>query len=134
MDAFDPKLIAFCAALIVMTVLLFRGISVIISSAEVRKETQRSLLMEALSEKTVSKVGDEPTATPGKVGSFSRTAGAFGAMALAAAVIGVSYWLVYALFYTQPLTVLKDASWFFLSGSALFAPYAFNQLSSVFKT
>lgn len=133
MDTFDPKLIAFFSALIVMTILLFRGISVIIKSAEVKKETQRSLLMEALSEKTVASEGGEGNTTPGKVGSFSRTAGAFGAMALAAAVIGVSYWLVYALFYDQPINVLKDASWFFLSGSALFAPYAFNQLSSVFK-
>jgi hypothetical protein len=134
MEQFDPKLIAFAAALVVMTVLLFRGISVIIASAEVRKETQRSLLMEALSEKTIVSVGDEKTAPAGKVGSFSRTAGAFGAMSLAAAVIGVAYWMVYALFYDQDVKVLKEASWFFLSGSALFAPYAFNQLSSVFKT
>lgn len=133
MESFDPKLIAFGASLIVMTIILFRGISVIISSAETTKDTDRSLLMEALSEKSVVSSGEDKAVTVGKIGSFSRTAGAFGAMALASAVIGVSYWLVYALFYDGDLEAIQKTSWFFLSGSALFAPYAFNKLSTLFK-
>lgn len=92
----------------------------------------RTFLQQSLSEKIVASEAGRDGA-PDEVGSFSRVAGAFGAIALAAAMIRVSYWLVYALFYKEDLTVLKNAGWFFLSGSSLFAPYAFNQLSSIFK-
>jgi hypothetical protein len=39
-----------------------------------------------------------------------------------------------ATFFNGPLEKLKDVGWYFLSGSALFFPYAFNQLSKIFKT
>lgn len=66
--------------------------------------------------------------------SFSRVAGAFGAMALSTAVIGMSYWIVYALFYDPAKLVnLKDTSTFFLAGSVLFAPYAVSKMVQIFN-
>ena len=123
-----PKLIVFILSNFVMTIALFWGLWTIIELARQKKGSGHSILQEAVSEKSVQI--DEQS---GKIGSFSRVAGAFGALALAVAVIGISYWLVYALFYAEDIAVLKQAGWFFLSGSALFAPYAFNQLSSIFK-
>jgi hypothetical protein len=66
-------------------------------------------------------------------GSFSRTAGAVGAAGMASFTIGFGYWILYALFFGQSLAVLRDVRWYFLSGSALFFPYAFNQLSRLFS-
>ena len=66
--------------------------------------------------------------------SYSRVAGAFGAIVLAAALYGLANYLVWAAFY-QPdkiSNVLEETGTFFLAGSALFAPYAVNQLTSIF--
>lgn len=79
----------------------------------------------------------EPPAEPSGEqvkGSFSRTAGAIGAMGMAAVTIGIGYWMLYELFFGKDLSRLSDARWYFLSGSALFFPYAFNQLGKVFKS
>ena len=68
-------------------------------------------------------------------GSFSRTAGAIGAVGMAAVSIELGYWVLYALFFDpQQLDKLKDTGLYFLAGSALFFPYAVNQLSKIFKT
>lgn len=129
-----PKLVVFILANFVMTLSLLWGLRTIIDIARQKKGSGYTLLQEAVSEKALPKSDDNgSSAQPGTIGSFSRVAGAFGALALAMAVIGISYWLIYALFYEKELSVLQQAGWFFLSGSALFAPYAFNQLSSVFK-
>lgn len=68
--------------------------------------------------------------------SFSRTAGAVGAFGLASVFIGIGYWIVYILFLGDiaQLKDLKDLGIYFLSGSALFAPYAFNQMKTIFKS
>lgn len=65
--------------------------------------------------------------------SFSRLAGAVGSMGLAAVFIGIGYWVIFALFNNVDLNRLDGLGTYFLSGSALFAPYAFNQLTKVFK-
>ena len=130
----DPKIITFILANLIMTVSLVWGLRTIIDTVRSKGDDGRSILDEAMSEKSMPPAGDGDANTkPGSVGSFSRLAGSFGTMALATAVIGVAYWLVYALFYEKSLSVLSETGWFFLSGSALFAPYAFNQLSSIFK-
>lgn len=129
-----PKLIVFILSNFIMTLSLLWGLRTIIDIARQKKGSGYTLLQEAVSEKALPQRDENGSGTqPGTIGSFSRVAGAFGALALAMAVIGISYWLVYALFYEKDISVLKQAGWFFLSGSALFAPYAFNQLSSVFK-
>jgi hypothetical protein len=46
--------------------------------------------------------------------------------------LGVGYYMLWSLF-TQQSVDLSSIGTYFLSGSALFAPYAFNQLSSIFK-
>ncbi len=66
-------------------------------------------------------------------GSFSRISGAIGAVVLAAFFAGVSYWAQHALFTGGNLSKLNDLGTFFLVGSALFAPYAFNQIRAIFK-
>lgn len=141
----DPKLIAFIISMAAMSFVLLWGIRRIAAALGDTGGTGKTLASELLSEKVVAKpaagaapVGaagaapEPPPASP-QVGSFSRTAGAIGGMALAAAVIGIAYWVLYALFYEANLDKLEGLGTFFLSGSALFAPYAFNQLSSIFK-
>lgn len=68
--------------------------------------------------------------------SFSRVAGAIGAMALASFMAGLGLWIFFAINMEEATHIdrLPKLSTFFLGGSALFAPYAFNQLSKVFKT
>lgn len=51
---------------------------------------------------------------------------------LAVKALGVGYCMLGSLF-TQQSVDLSSIGTYFLSGSALFAPYAFNQLSSIFK-
>ncbi|HLL30971.1 MAG TPA: hypothetical protein VK403_08245 [Allosphingosinicella sp.] len=66
--------------------------------------------------------------------SYSRIAGAFGAIVLAAALYGVANYIIWAAFFAPDKIsgVLDKMGSFFLAGSALFAPYAVNQLTSIF--
>jgi hypothetical protein len=66
--------------------------------------------------------------------SYSRIAGAFGAIVLAAALYSVANYIVWAAFFAPDRIggVLDKIGNFFLAGSALFAPYAVNQLTSIF--
>ncbi|WP_051593886.1 hypothetical protein [Bordetella hinzii] len=67
-----------------------------------------------------------------EVPSTSRLGAAVGTLVLAVMALGVGYYMLWALF-TQQSVDLSTIGTYFLSGSALFAPYAFNQLSSIFK-
>ncbi len=100
----------------------------------------KSLLAAALSEKNVqSATGGAPGAAPGTAqdqpGSFSRLAGTIGAIGIAATFVGIGYWIIFDLFLNNggDLTKIGDLKYYFLAGSAMFLPYAFNQLSSIFK-
>lgn len=66
------------------------------------------------------------------VPSTSRLGAAVGTLVLAVMALGVGYYMLWSLF-TQQSVDLSSIGTYFLSGSALFAPYAFNQLSSIFK-
>ncbi|MFK7877076.1 MAG: hypothetical protein AB8B71_15035, partial [Paracoccaceae bacterium] len=66
--------------------------------------------------------------------SYSRVAGVLGAMSLSAFFICTVYWVHYALFFDQPVTKLSELWPLFSVGAALFAPYAFNQISQMTKT
>lgn len=88
--------------------------------------------MQVLAEKNRAP-GDDGDQDKSGSGSFSRIAGAIGALALAAFFAGVSYWALHALFADGELSKLQDLSQFFLVGSALFAPYAFNQIRGIFQ-
>lgn len=69
----------------------------------------------------------------GPLPSFSWIAGSIGALSLVATFVAVGYWTLYALYLDGDLQRLKDLWWFFLAGSALFLPYAFNRLSTIGK-
>jgi hypothetical protein len=93
---------------------------------------QTTMMRMALSEKTVN----TPAETKDKVeeGSFSRVAGAIGAVGIAATFVGISYWILHTLFFDiSNLTKLEGLGTYFLAGSAMFLPYAFNQVASIFK-
>jgi hypothetical protein len=65
--------------------------------------------------------------------SFSRTAGAVGAMVLACLFWAIGNVVVYKLLAAPDglADQLKATAGFFITGAALFAPYAVNQLRSV---
>lgn len=65
--------------------------------------------------------------------SFSRVAGALGAVGLAATFVAIGYWVVYQFYFGTDLDKITKLSTYFLAGSALFIPYGFNKLSSIFK-
>jgi len=67
--------------------------------------------------------------------SFSRVAGIVGAIVLATFFWALANAIVfYAFTDTAKIQPLVSNTWtFFLVGSAMFAPYAFNQLMSIFK-
>lgn len=70
--------------------------------------------------------------TSDDVPSTSRVGAAVGTLVLAVMALGVGYYMLWSLFAHQSVD-LSGIGTYFLSGSALFAPYAFNQLSSIFK-
>ncbi len=93
-------------------------------AAQVLSEKRRSVDGKA------SKADGEATEP---TGSFSRIAGSIGATVLAAFFAGVSYWALFNLFRGGDLGKLDELESFFLVGAALFAPYAFNQIRSIFQ-
>ncbi len=131
--------IAFVLALVAMTGVLVWGLRLItrvLKQPADPEKPDRTLMQEVLSEKAGRTAGDGggKAADDKKTGSFSRVAGAVGTIAIAATFVGLGYWIVYSLFFKQPLEDLAETGVYFLAGAALFAPYAFNQLSSIFKT
>lgn len=66
--------------------------------------------------------------------SFSRLAGALGAIGIAALYVSIGYWILNALFQDKSLDSLEELWPYLVGGAALFFPYAFNRLSKVFST
>ena len=93
----------------------------------------------ALNADDPAKRGGEPT-DPGPIPepmptNYSRTSGFLGSLILVGALWAFANYAVWAAFWKpaalpDTLSALKS---FFLAGSALFAPYAFNQLGSIFR-
>lgn len=78
--------------------------------------------------------GQAPSQAP--TGSFSRVAGAMGAVALAALFASGGYWLLYSAFFTSSKdmsTAITGFTTYLLAGMTMFAPYAANQFSTIFK-
>ena len=67
--------------------------------------------------------------------SFSRVAGMIGAIVLACFIWAVGNVILYKAFANidDVKSILSSITPFILSGASLFAPYAFNKLSSVFS-
>jgi hypothetical protein len=124
-------------AIIALSGVLVWGLKLISKELQSPGANSKTLLANALSEKTPRAPGAPGAAgqnTPD--GSFSRTAGAIGAVGIAATFIGIGYWAIYELFFgsAADLTKISDLKVYFLAGSAMFLPYAFNQLSAIFKS
>lgn len=125
----------FYLALIAMTGVLIWGLKLIaraLSAPAPTKAAAGGMIIKPLLNTVLSEPPSDDGALDDK-GSFSRTAGAIGAIGMASVMIGIGYWLLYGLFFGKNLALLGDAKWYFLAGSALFFPYAFNQLGKIFK-
>ena len=122
--------LSYLLAVIAMTGVLIWGLKHVSRElGRVNPTTHRTLMAEALSEKeSTGEKADEQT-------SFSRVAGALGAVGIAATFVGIGYWALHGLFFgtTAELGKISSLSTYFLSGSALFIPYAFNKISEIFK-
>ena len=73
------------------------------------------------------------TPSPQLVGSSSRLIAAFGLMILAIMILGIGYGIMWSLFVKGQTPDLTGIGTYLLGGSALFAPYAFNQVKDAFK-
>ena len=119
--------IAFWFSMVGLTIVLILGLVVLWMVLRSKsKDGKVDVIGEFLTEKAEVGAGKS---------SFSRLAGAVGAMAIAATFVGISYWAIEALFFEKDeyLGRLEKLWVYFMVGSALFAPYAFNKLSEVFK-
>jgi hypothetical protein len=85
---------------------------------------------EALSEQANPQAAPAAGQKPILVASSSRTIALFGMIVLMGAVVGLSYFVLWALFYGQPLDELAKLGPLFYGAAALFAPYAVNQIRS----
>jgi hypothetical protein len=130
MDQSTIKDLSYLLAVIAMTGVLIWGLKHVSRElGRVNPSTQRTLMAEALSEKEGTQSGsDEKT-------SFSRVSGALGAIGIAATFVGIGYWALHGLFFgsASDLGKISSLSTYFLAGSALFIPYAFNRISEIFK-
>lgn len=118
--------VTYWLAITAVTAVLIWGLRLVSRELQKPGPAGRTLLSRALSEKTT-----DPSSPSD--GSFSRVAGALGAIAVASTFVGIGYWVLFELFLGNDLAKLKDVGIYFLAGSALFLPYAFNQLSSIFR-
>jgi hypothetical protein len=119
--------VTYWLAIVVVSAILVWGLRLVSRELQKPDPTGRTLLARALSEKKNDcNSGTDP--------SFSRVAGALGAIGLASTFVGIGYWVIYQLFLGDNLAKLNDLGIYFLAGSALFLPYAFNQISSIFKS
>jgi hypothetical protein len=126
-----PRDITFIVALLVTTGVLIWALK-LVSKALTQPTSRAGILQGPLINTILAEEPNDPT-EPEK-GSFSRTAGMIGATGLASVTIGIGYWIIYGLFYDEidPESI-KNVGWYYLAGSALFFPYAFNQLASIFN-
>jgi hypothetical protein len=78
-------------------------------------------------------IAPAPVPEPRLVGSASRLIAAFGLMVLAVMILGIGYGIMWNLFTAGKIPNLNGIGPYLLGGSALFAPYAFNQIKEAFK-
>ncbi|WP_407522481.1 hypothetical protein [Methylobacterium oryzisoli] len=76
----------------------------------------------------------EESTSPGEPSSYSRITGMFGLIVMGAFLWAFGNALIYKMFMAPEdiSKITNGVSAFFLSGSALFAPYAFNQIKDTF--
>jgi hypothetical protein len=82
---------------------------------------------DALSEEANPQGALAPGQKPLLIASASRIIALVGTLVLMGAVIGISYFVLWALFYEQSLDSLSKLGPLFYGAEALFAPYVVNQ-------
>ena len=122
-------------AVVAMSLVLVAGFRLLVKELQKpidsTKANGQTVLQKALSEKLSPDPGGTAPAEP----SFSRVAGAIGALGIAAAFVGIGYWVLHALFFVEAdIANIDGLRTYFLAGAAMFLPYAFNQLASIFKS
>lgn len=97
-------------------------------------------MSDALSEEVIEVTNGSPSTvkasdgSPQLAASSSRLLLAIGMIIMSSMYVGVGYFVLWAIFYApERLSDFDGLGKFFISGSALFAPYAVNKLSEVFK-
>ena len=93
-------------------------------------------ISEALSEEAVLPAGSPPPAEgkkPPMVASSSRLISTIGMVIMSAFFLGLSYYALWALFFQQATEPIWEVGRLLLVGATLFAPYAVNKLSEIFK-
>jgi hypothetical protein len=85
---------------------------------------------DALSEEANPQGALAPGQKPLLISSASRTIAMFGLLVLMGTVVGLAYFVLWALFYEQSLDELTKLGPLFYGAAALFAPYAVNQIRS----
>lgn len=115
------------------TLVIFNGAIIRLLSLLLAPVKMRELLEEKHpAPEVVDKVNGQPQAPT----SSSRVAGLVGTIVLACFLWALGNVILYYLFVdaSKVAVILNDMGTYFLAGSALFAPYAANQLGVAFKT
>ena len=120
-------------AILVQTGVLVWGLRLLSEVFRTQTASGRSVGVEMLTEKSINIGPSRSDASLESPGSFSRLAGAIGAIALAASFSGTSFWALHTLFVGGNFEAISDLTTFYAVGAALFIPYAFNQLRGLFS-
>lgn len=114
----------------VIFVALFFGVGVF-STVGALKRDPNWRLADTLSEKSGTPAGSSGASS---TGSTSRVIAFLGLIGMLSMFVGIGFYLLWALFNGKQdlLHQLDTAGHYLLYGSALFAPYAFNQIKSAF--
>lgn len=123
---------ALVVATLVMTVFIISGFNYISSSIS-SSENPRWSLTQALSEESSVQPTPAPP-TPLMVASSSRLIAFLGAWVIVALIIGLAYYILWALFFKADLTPLDKVTSFMSSAWIMFAPYAVNKVGTVLSS
>lgn len=125
-----------CVPYTIVTVLMtLFGLATVFGFLRTLKRSTTWFIGDALSEEA----GNQPAVLPPgmkpvMVASASRTIAVFGLFVIMTGVVGVAYYIVWALFYCHALDDLQKITPFFYGAAALFAPYAVNQMKEAFTS
>lgn len=125
----DASSSAFEFATVIMT--LFAAAALIAFVRALSRSTTWSL-GDALSEEAGNQPPLPPGTRPVMVASASRTIALFGLFMMMSTVLGIGYYIVWALFHGRDLNALEKMTPFFYGSAAIFAPYAVNQMKEAF--
>lgn len=127
----EPSSSAFQFVAFIMTA--FAAAALIVFVRALSRSTTWSL-GDAISEEAGSQPSLPPGMRPVMVASASRTIALFGLFMTMSTMLGVGYYIVWALFHGRDLSGLEKITPFFYGSAAIFAPYAVNQMKEAFAS